>query len=392
MARNSRSRNAEEIVVDLLSGNGSDNPYQYYAELREVAPVHFSETLQACLVSRYEGVRQALTDRTFLVENRFAVVRADWREHPAFTLLEPTLFMMSPSDHARLSGVLRPSFSAARMEELRPQIASIAERCVNDLVAQGKPVDFVEHFAMPLPAAVIAELLGVPQLATRMSAAVQRWIPALEPGVSDEALLAADDAARDLQDLVAEVVDAHLFSMINMHAVSREELVGATAMLFVAGFNTVKDFLCNSLVALAAFPAQIDVLLDPETRSAAVAELLRFDAPVQLRHRVASRDVVIDGVLVKVGTAVLALQGSANRDGDVFPDPDRLDLRRSPNEHLTFGGGGFHHCLGAALASLEGEIAFEALFTRLPHVRPTANRTRTPGFVVRGFQTCEIVF
>jgi cytochrome P450 len=257
---------------------------------------------------------------------------------------------------------------------------------VQDLLDRAEEMgsfDVIADLAYPLPVTVISEMLGVPE-ADR--GALRRWsldlIYTLDPMLSVEALARAQRAGAEfrayLRELIAErrtrLGDDLLSGLIQAEddgqQLSPQELVATCVLLLVAGHETTSSYIGNGMLALLRHPDQYARLHeDPGLMRSAGEELLRFDSPVQLTGRLALRETEIAGRRVEAGQDVVALVGAANRDPDVFAEPDRLDLGRADNRHLAFGGG-IHFCLGAPLARVEGGTAIAALARRFPALAP----------------------
>jgi cytochrome P450 len=268
--------------------------------------------------------------------------------------------------------------------------------------AEGGQVDYVDTFAFPLPVNVIGELLGIPaedraQFQTLVRDATQ-VLEVLTPAV----ILTADAAAKEIRDYLAGLVAERrrqprgdlLSALVEAEQrgdrLTEDELLTTAALLLSAGFETTVGLLGNGLVALAENPDQRALLAgDPSLADAAVEELLRYDAPVQSVQRLVVAPVEIDGVPLQPGTRVTGLVGAANRDPARFPRPNELDLRRADNAPLSFGGG-IHFCLGAALARLEGRLAFPALLQRFPDLAVNGPAVRRDSLTLHNFTSIPV--
>jgi cytochrome P450 len=293
------------------------------------------------------------------------------------------------------------AFTPNRVESLRPQILEITTELLDAAEAAGGRIDFIHDFAVPLPVAVIAQMLGVP-LADRdrlrvWSIAFGKLISGriLSPAESIEAqqgILAFIQYFGELieqrrkylvNDMLSDLIAAEEMG----DRLSTEELVVNLILLLAAGHGTTTHLLGNGLLALSRNPQQWQLLVrDPSVASSAVSELLRFDGPVQATVRETLEDVHIGGKTIGQRQRVTVLLGSANRDEDHFPDPDALDLRRSGPRVLSFGHG-IHTCLGAALARLEAQVAFSELARRFPNFSIEIEAPEwTPSVHFRGLQ------
>jgi cytochrome P450 len=191
------------------------------------------------------------------------------------------------------------------------------------------------------------------------------------------------------EDLLSALLAAESSGDTLTHA----ELLSTATLLFVAGFETTMNLVGNGTLALLRHPDELARLrADPSLIRSGVEELLRYDGPVHVTARIATSDVEIGGETIRAGEQAVAILGAANRDPEQFPDPDRLDVARTPNRHLAFGGGP-HFCLGAALARMEGQIAFETLLRRLPDLElATASPTYRDHYVIRGVTELRVSF
>jgi cytochrome P450 len=282
-----------------------------------------------------------------------------------------SLLWLDPPDHTRLRGLVAKAFTPRRVEALRPAVEQLAGDLLDGL--QGE-VDLMEALANPLPVAVIGELLGVPP------ADRPRFLPlsragtlAFEPSAGPDEIAAANRAGEEMEayfrDLFArkrdEPGDDLLTELMAVEergdVLTEQELVSTAIVLFGAGFETTANLIGNGVLALLRHPDQVSRLRgDPSLVRTAVDELLRFDGPVQVDARTAYADLELDGATVPAGEVVVALLGSASRDERRFAAPDRLDVGRDEGPSLAFGAG-IHHCLGAALARMEGQVVFAGL-------------------------------
>jgi cytochrome P450 len=305
-----------------------------------------------------------------------------------------------PPDHTRLRALVAAEFTPRRTAALRPRVQDFADRLIDGFAPRGR-AEFMAEFAGQLPALVIAELLGVPAAdRDRFRAWAQDFMRPTE----DPAQQAAIAGLRAYLDRQVELKRAALgedliSSLITSRAEDRltdEELRGTAFLLLVAGHETTVNLLGNGMLALLRHPDQLELLrARPELIPDAVEELLRYDSPVErTTSRFAAQELRLGGTVIPEGSVVLAALGSANRDEAVYPDADRLDVTRAPRRHLAFGHG-IHFCLGAPLARLEAQIAFETLLRRLPDLAlavPAEQLTHRPSFLVRGLNTLPVTF
>jgi cytochrome P450 len=346
---------------------GADR-YPRYAQLRVHEPV---STVIAppgdigggepmTLVSRYDHVREALSDPRLRIE-------PPARHQPLMNGEIPRILLNSdPPGHTRLRQAVNGLFGRHRVTALRPAVEATANRLIDALPSSGT-VDLLARFALPLPLTVICELLGVPE-ADR--AQFRGWTVQFfdADGDSAESLghmgeylagLLRRKRAEPGDDLTSEL-------LARPHDLTDPELVGTLLLLLVAGHETSTNLIGNGLLALLTHPAQLARLRhEPGLIVDAVEELLRFDSPVaHAVPRYATEDLEIGGVQIAAGSTVLLALGSANHDMTLT---DGLDVSRLPSRHLAFGHGP-HYCLGAPLARLEGQVAFRTLLKRLPRL------------------------
>ena len=399
------------VAPDLASPAFKADPHPFYARLRAEAPV-WRATLRdrrtAWLVTRYEDAARVLKDDAFAKDKLNALdpeQRAKTPWMPGFLKpLERNMLDLDDPDHARLRALVSKAFTPRLIERLRGRIEALCEELLDDMKRKSG-TDLVAGYALPLPATVIAELLGVP---AEDHARFHRWSNRLVSVSSGRDMLRALPAAlafvRYLRKLVerrrADPQDDLITALIRAEEagdkLSEDELLAMAFLLLVAGHETTVNLIASGTLALLEHPEQAEVIRhDPSLVKPAVEELLRYTSPVEMAtERYARKDTEIRDTTIPRGGLVLAVLGSANRDERHFEDPDALDLARDPNRHLAFGRGGVHHCLGAPLARMEGQIALNALLRRFPGARlaiaPETLRWRR-GLFLRGLERLPLV-
>jgi cytochrome P450 PksS len=396
---------------DLANPQFKANPYPFYARLRAEAPV-WRTTLPdkrvAWLVTRYEDVAGVLRDDTFAKDRLNAMDPEQLRKTPwmpgFLKPLERNMLDLDDPDHARLRALVSKAFTPRLIERLRGRIETLSEELLDVMERKGG-AELVGDYALPIPATVIAELLGVPAEDRRK---FHRWSGKLVSVSSGRDMLRALPSAlaftRYLRKIIerrrAEPGDDLLTALVRAEEagdkLSEDEVLAMAFLLLVAGHETTVNLIASGALALLEHPEQAEALSsDPSLTKPAVEELLRYTSSVELAtERYAREDVEIAGTTIPRGELVLAVLGSANHDEREFEDPDVLNLTRDPNRHLAFGRGGVHHCLGAPLARMEGQIAISALLRRFPHARlavaPETLRWRR-GLFLRGLHMLPLV-
>jgi cytochrome P450 len=369
------------LLQALITPEGQADPYPLYARMREQATVSRS-SLGPYVVNGYHECLTVLRDprlgRGVDIEDPNIGVFGDTgtRRGEFMDMSQHNMLLADPPDHTRLRRLVSRSFTPRQVERLRPAIHTLVDELLHAMPESGD-VEFMSAFALPLPMAVIGELVGVPA-ADR--AGLQPYVRAaakgIEPVMSDEETDAAIDAVGHLAEYFGALIEERrqrpqddlLSSLVaaweNDDRLTDEEIYSTAILLFAAGFETTTNLLGNGLLALLTYPDQLaDWRAHPGIASSAVEELLRFDSPVQFNLRTALDTADLVGEPLARGDRVVVLQGAANRDPARFENPDELNLRRTDNVPLSFGWG-IHHCIGAALARMEGEIAFNALLAR----------------------------
>ncbi|MEH1128715.1 cytochrome P450 [Micromonospora sp. CPCC 206061] len=377
----------------------------FYAELRRREPltrVRMPYGEEAWLATRYADVRTVLGDA------RFSRAASADRDEPRISprKLEAGLLLMDPPEHTRLRRLVAKAFTARRVEQLRPRAQEVANELVDRMIAAGPPADLVERFATPLPITVICELLGVP---VEDQDRFHVWSEAVVSTTS----LSVEQIAGYIQNLFAymrgliaarrrEPTDDLISALVRVRdedndRLTEDELVRLLTGLLAAGHETTVTQIPNFAYVLLTNPDKLaELRADPELVPAAVEELLRY-VPLGVASsfaRYATEDVELGGVLVRAGEPVIGSLSSANRDEEVFPNPDSLDFGRSTNPHIGFGHGA-HHCVGAQLARMELQVAVDVLVRRFPDLRfavPEEELHWKSGMLVRGLKRMPVAW
>src|SRR3954470_24423635 len=367
-----------------------DDPYSVYDRIRRGGTL-VPTRLGNYVTTSHRGCKVVLWDRRFGVrsEDQIATTTADDEFDMSF-------LDRDPPDHTRLRRLAQPAFSPRRIAGYRPRVLARVDELLDRAEAQGR-FDLVSSFAAPLPIAVITDLLGVPHADADRFAVHGMVIGGALDGIRSlghaARLKAANDELRVLfeslfalrrvspaDDVISRIVAAE------GEQIRPAEMLPLCILLLVAGFETTVNLIGNAVNALLDHPAQWEALrADPAAMAGkAVEETLRFDPPVQRTGRFALEPLELEGSAVREGQFVVTLIGAANRDPQVYPDPDRFDIAREATaDHLAFSSG-IHYCLGQPLARLEATIALQSIVQRMPGLRPAGRTRRRTSNTIRG--------
>ena len=391
-----------------------DDPFPVFAEVRRrgaVHPVTLADGHDAWLVVGYDQARSALNDTRFSKDMHAALatgsaVVAEGLPGPAFAR---HMLVVDPPDHTRLRRLVSAAFSPRAVEAMRPRVQTIVDDLL-DALATEEPdarVDLVATFAFPLPFTVICELLGVPEpdreaLGRGLGAFL---VPTSTPAEYARAKEASDATVSMLEALVETKHDAPGNDLVSGLIAARDgderlnhqELLSTIFQLIVAGHDTTTSLIGNSVVALLRHPDQLAKLrADPFKIEAAVDECMRYDAPVpHSTFRYAIEPVEIGGMTIPAGDQVIICLAGADRDDERYASPERLEIDRDEGRHLAFGHG-IHHCLGAPLARMQGQLAIGSLLSRFPELRLAVTNDELhwghgDGLVLRGLSRLPVV-
>lgn len=383
-----RERLESGVDFNPLSSELRANPLPQYDKLRRKDPVHRMRISDGWILTRYEDIDMVLRDH-----RRFGNLGRDFGYLPYISMLD-----LDPPEHTKVRGLVAHGFTLRAVNSLEPRIAKMVDELLDEVA--GKPrFDLIQDIAFPLPITVIAELLGVPPedrdqfrewsevvaldvdplLDSQQIRDVQRTVEELFDYLEK---IAEDRRRRPRNDLVTALVNAEE----DGERLSREDLLINIVLVLVAGNETTRNLIGNGTLALLRNPDQLERLRDDSSLlDSAIDEMLRYDSPVQLDSRIARESVEIGGKRIEPGQRVLCALGAANHDPEVFPDPERFDVGRSPRNHLSFGRG-IHYCLGAPLAKLEARIAFAGLFSRFESFRLVEEPQYRDQLTLRGLE------
>lgn len=388
------------------------NPYPELRNLREHDPVHKNELMDIWVLTRYDDVVSVLRDKRFSADrrkatNRFAQAAMQAAQEEGSPLARAnTMLGADPPEHTRLRGLVSKAFTPRVVESLRPRIQQIVDELL-DKVQDTGTLDIIWDLGYPLPVIVIAEMLGVP---AEDRDDFKRWSDDIVatfggPVTPPEVLERAQKSTQEMSDYFGAVIEERrrepredlLSGLIAAEergeVLSEEELLATCILLLAAGNETTTNLIGNGTLALLRNPDQLDKLRNrPELVESAVEEFLRYDGPVQATARVATERTEFGGKTIEPGELTMVILAAANRDPAQFPEPDTLDIERSPNEHVAFGEG-LHFCLGAPLARAEGQIAFRSLLERMPELRLATEEPEWGGnFILRGLKSLPVAF
>jgi cytochrome P450 len=373
-----------------------EDPYPYYAWLRERHPVYYNDPLQFYVLSRYADVEAAArTPEVFSSAQGIGPERA------------PVAMMIAkdPPDHTRLRRLVSKAFTPKMVEQLAPRVQEIVDELLDAALPRGA-FDLVQDFASPLPVIMIAEMLGVEP---ERREDFKRWSEAVihitAGGTKYGDMATYLQSWQEFKAYMSQIIEARrrsprhdLVSALvqaqdERDALTLNEILNFCLLLLVAGNETTTNLITNGALALYTHEAQRQKLRgQPQLIQSAIEEVLRYDGPIQGVFRTTTRDVEVCGTTIAAQSKVLLLWAAANRDPDVFPDPDRFDIERTPNEHMAFGRG-IHFCLGAPLARLEARIATQTILRRTKVTRPDPDgvRERVDNALFRGWKRFPVV-
>jgi hypothetical protein len=377
-----------DLFSRLNLPNGHTDPYEIYAEMRARGP------MLPTRLGNYSTTSHRLCNEV-LRSRKFGVSQEDGSDDLGSQAgLDLSLLELNPPDHTRIRRLAAPAFTPRRMADYAGLVDQAIDRLLDECERQ-QEFDLMSSFASPLPIAVVTHLLGLPndpERFRRLGSTISRALDGIWSLGQARILASADAELRTtfsqlLEKRAAEPGDDLVSALVaeQGHAITPSELAALVRLLLVAGFETTVNAIGNGMHWLLADRDQWELLVANPSRAAAVTEeVLRFEPPVQLTARVANEPVELGGVALETNQWVLTLLAAANRDPEVYPEPDRFDImRESPAEHLAFSGG-IHYCLGSPLARLELTRAFRALAERFPKIRQTGPIIMRRGTTLRG--------
>jgi cytochrome P450 len=430
----------EPVELDIADPNFMADAYDTYADLRAKGPVTrvrfasgaeeeasedsgeqrgFFGNQETFFVTHYDEVVATLLDRRFSVDPRSGMTAEQVEQQEAqtpeeFRLLSRSIISIDPPDHTRLRKLVQPSFTGRGIQALRGSIQQVVDDLLDeaerDAAERGEAMpdrrmDLIEAFAYPFPVTVISDMLGIPRGDRETIRGWTEDLLRVDRGRVDEEVRAG---LREFIDYLTELFErkrlAPADDMISrlVHAeedgdvLDEDEVLATVFLMFLAGHVTTVNLVGNGVVALLTHPGQLAKLkADPGLAKGVVEETLRYWGPVDfIGRRIAREDVEVGGTVIPAGEQATVSLASANRDPERFADPDVFDITRADaNRHVAFGKG-IHVCLGAPLARVEGQVAFDTLFRRYPDLRLAvpAEEVRWGGSFLRGFARLPVLF
>jgi cytochrome P450 len=401
------------IDYDMFTPEVIADPYTYYGRLREEDPVHWNEKYELWVITRYDDLVW-LTRRHELFSN--AVFKNDPRP-PYPEIYESDLGLYEyvrnyqgeqfiqhdRPEHLDMRMVVHGYFAPKSMEQWRPLIQSAIKDLLDEAEEKGR-MDVMRDFATPLPVLVIAQLMGIPYEDRPYIRQLAEKLLNIGRGEPDR-MQPLTEGMKGMIEYVSPLVDERIVNpgddFISVLAsgekqgiFTRHQVLVNTSLLLLAGHETTINLICNGTLAFIRHPEQWELLKeDPAGRTVrATEECLRYDPPVKSIQRIASQDVEMRGKLIHKDDRIRWFISPANRDPEVFPEPDKFDINRYPNPHVAFGSG-VHHCLGAYLARMEGQEAFKALAERFPslHLETEAEKLEyQPSITFRSLKSLPV--
>lgn len=393
-----------EFDINQIGADFIADPHPVLHALRRDAPLHQNPD-GSVFLTRYEDCvrvyqsREMLSDKTQEFGKKFG-------DCPLRTHHTTSLVFNDPPYHTTVRKLISGAFSPRKLTEMEPVIERIVTRLVDDVAYAGE-LDLIEGFATALPTEIIAMMLGIPDsYRTKLRSFSLAILGALDPVVSPERIQAGNEAVTEFSELLnelierrslnpdgagpGEVLDALITGEHDGRRLNKEELIQNCIFLLNAGHETTTSLVGNAIGLLLENPDQHHLLqANPDLITTAVEEVLRLECPLQMGNRRAAADIELPSGTLPKGTYIHTSIAAANRDPDVFDNPDEMDITRHPNKHIAFITG-IHVCLGATLARIEGRLAIGQLVARLPNLRSNGTPERLPLARFRGYARLPI--
>ncbi len=408
----SEQSDPEEILSIILDPKRRGSLYPYLHRLREVGPILRTEQATgrpAWVLTRYADIRDVLSNPHVRSDERGAELFDVGPEGRRFVEMQRnTLLFFSPEKHDQVRALISRAFTPRSVQLREERVQAVLDELIESKEREGR-MDLVHDLAFRLPMALICEMLGVPaEDLPQFYGWAQDSSRRAEIGqVSVEAVRRGEEATLGYREYFLELIEEHrrqprfdlMTALIEAEdeggaRLDEEDLVGSAYILLQAGHGTTQDLMGMGILALLQHPEHFEALRrNPEVIPSAVEELLRYDTSVQISQRVADLPFRVGDTTIPAGEVCVLFNGAANRDPAAFHDPDRLDTRRNPNDHVSFGLGR-HTCLGASLARMELRFALETLLRRLPNLRldEAAPHAYRDSLFLRGLATLPVCF
>ena len=355
------------VPEPISSQQGQLDPYPWYREMRNTAPVRYDDTRECWDVFRYDDVREVVTDFDTFSSTLTAGLGSSNEDSPID--LGETMIHRDPPEHERLRGVVDEYFQPGYLRKFSGDFEELAHQQLDRALADGTEFDFAAEFAAPIPAIVIAEILGVPpgkrELLVKVGPGGEQTLRELKEYITE---LIEKRKASPTDDILSEVIHA----TPDGRGMTEEEIYNFCSLLLLAGSQTTITLLTSSIWMFTEHGLVPDIRTGAIDLEAAIEEVLRYQPPVHHVTRIATEDVGIGDTTIREGEQVVAWIGSAHRDSRQFDDPETFDPERKPNRHMAFGRG-IHVCLGAPLARLEAQTVLPVFFDRVSDVRITTD-------------------
>lgn len=401
---------ATSEVLGTLFNPLAEDPYPFYIRARREEPIMYCPDLDAWIVTRYKDIQEILLQPATFSSSNTLTSPVTFSPRALDELVKgflpiPIVLNTDGPDHARHRAPLTKALAPARIRALEPFVREVANRLVDAFIAQQR-AEMISQFAYPLALEVVLTLLGIPSEDIEQTRQwSQDWLMLLSIQLDEDRQIACAQSTVAFQHYLAGLLAERrlkpqddlmstllLYSLPGEEPLTEAELVITLQGLILAGHESTTNMIGTGLLLLLEHPDYWHMMCQyPDCIPQTVEEILRFDAPIQMFARITTREVTIDGVTLPEDASLLLIYGSGNRDENAFPNAHEFHPLRTPNHHLAFGHG-VHFCVGAALARLEGRVAFEILTQRLPLLRivPGQELVHIPTLLFRGYERLEV--
>jgi cytochrome P450 len=395
---------AHSFDLKSLPADFIDDPFPYYAALREHEPVHRMPD-GAYLITRWRDCDAVYRDAQVFSSDKKIEFGPKYGDTPLYRHHTTSLVFNDPPLHTQVRRAIQMALSNRVIAGMEAGLVALVDRLLDAMEAKGR-ADLIEDFAAAIPVEIIGNLLGVPH---EDRGPLRAWslaiLGALEPVLTPQQMALGNDSVRDFCDYLKGLIedrrrkpgDSEKDLLTRLIAgehdgrkLTETELTQNCIFILNAGHETTTNLIGNALEILVRFSEERRRLAEkPELMKSAVEEALRFESSNQLGNRITTEETALGGIAMPTGTLITIGIGAANRDPDIFPDPDRFDVGRNPTRHLAFGSG-IHMCAGMSLARLEGRIAIERFLKRFPAYRLDGAPTRSRRARFRGFTALPV--